>query len=96
MLYDPVEKKFVRSRDGQFMEDQTIEDIDKAKKTILEKDNSLSKIDPVWMPVHDLDTVDNNVQNDGFDIPLDDDAEEEQDMSQDENPSDALKPPPTT
>ncbi|RDY05684.1 hypothetical protein CR513_10445, partial [Mucuna pruriens] len=61
MLYDPVKKKFVRSHDVQFMEDQTIEDIDKL--------------------------------GDGFDIPLDDDAKEEQEMSQDENPGDAPEPP---
>ncbi|RDY02209.1 hypothetical protein CR513_14370, partial [Mucuna pruriens] len=89
------------------MEDQTIEDIDKVKKSTPEKDNSLSEIDPVRMPIHDLDTVDNNVQNgeqhnygdqqlgDGFDVPLDDDdAEEEQEMSQDENVGDALELPP--
>ncbi|RDX66455.1 hypothetical protein CR513_54773, partial [Mucuna pruriens] len=106
-MYDPIEKKLVRSRDVQFMEDQTIEDIDKVKKSTPEKDNSLFEIDPVLMPVHDLDTVDNNVQNgeqynyvgnqqlgDGFDVPLDDDAEKEQEMSQDENLGDALEPPP--
>ncbi|RDX82832.1 hypothetical protein CR513_36333, partial [Mucuna pruriens] len=91
-MYDPVEKKLVRSRDVQFMENQTIEDIDKVKKSILEKNNSLSEIDPVRMLVHDLDTVDNNDQNgeqhnygdqqlgDDFDVLFDDDAEEEQDM----------------
>ncbi|RDX66527.1 hypothetical protein CR513_54694, partial [Mucuna pruriens] len=93
-MYDPVEKKLVRSRDVQFMEDQTIEDIDKVKKSTLEKDNNLSEIDPVHMPVHDLDIADNNVQNDGFDIPLDDDAKEEQEMSQDENLGDAPEPHP--
>ncbi|RDX69178.1 hypothetical protein CR513_51740, partial [Mucuna pruriens] len=61
-LYDLVEKKLVRNCDVQFMEDQTIEDIDKL--------------------------------GDGFDVPLDDDVEEEQEMSQDENSSDAPKPPP--
>lgn len=30
--YDLIEKKFVRSRDVVFFEDQTIEDIDKTKK----------------------------------------------------------------
>ncbi|RDX89796.1 hypothetical protein CR513_28430, partial [Mucuna pruriens] len=67
--------------------------------------------DKIWfgkvrMPIHDLDTIDNNVQNgeqhnygdqqlgDGFDVPLDDDAEEEQEMSQDENLGDALELPP--
>ncbi|RDX71862.1 hypothetical protein CR513_48731, partial [Mucuna pruriens] len=67
-MYDPVEKKLVRSHDVQFIEDQTIEDIDKVKKSTLEKDNSLSEIDLVWMPIHDLDIVNNNVQNDGFDM----------------------------
>ncbi|RDX91561.1 hypothetical protein CR513_26441, partial [Mucuna pruriens] len=99
-MYGPVEKKLVRSRDVKFMEDQTIEDIDKVKKSTLEKDNSLSEIDPVQMLVHDLDTVDNNHNyvddqqlGDGFDIPLDDDAEEEQEMSQDKNLGDAPEPP---
>ncbi|RDX68336.1 hypothetical protein CR513_52691, partial [Mucuna pruriens] len=51
-LYDLVEKKLFRSH------------IDKVKKTTPEKDNSLSEINPVRMSVHDLDTVENNVQND--------------------------------
>ncbi|RDY07420.1 hypothetical protein CR513_08470, partial [Mucuna pruriens] len=106
-LYDPIEKKLVRSHDVQFIEDQTIEDIDKVKKTTPEKDNCLSEIDLVRMLIHDLDTTENNVQNskqhnyvgyqqlgDGFDVPLDDDAEEEQEMSQNENPNDVLEPPP--
>ncbi|RDX79232.1 hypothetical protein CR513_40372, partial [Mucuna pruriens] len=80
-LYDPVEKKFVRSRDVQFMEDQTVEDINKVKKTTLEKDNSLSEIDLVQMLVHDLDTIENNVQNG------------EQHDYVDENLGDAPKPP---
>ncbi|RDY13360.1 putative protein, chloroplastic, partial [Mucuna pruriens] len=99
-MYDLVEKKLVKSHDVQFMEDQTIEDIDK-------KDNSLPEIDPARMLVHDLDTADDNVQNgeqhnhvgdqqlgDGFDIPLDDDAEKEQEMLQDENLGDAPESPP--
>ncbi|RDY02473.1 hypothetical protein CR513_14061, partial [Mucuna pruriens] len=101
-LYVPIVNKLVKSRDVQFMEDQTIEDIDKVKNTTLEKDNSLFEIDPVRMPVHDLDTTKNNVQNGeqhnylgyGFDVPPDDDAKEEQEMSQDENLADAPKPPP--
>ncbi|RDX83249.1 hypothetical protein CR513_35856, partial [Mucuna pruriens] len=105
-MYDPVEKKLVRSCDVQFIEEQTIEDIDKVKKSTLEKDNNLSEIDLVQMPIHDLDTGDNNVQSgeqhnygdqqlgDDFDVLLNDDAEEEQEMSQDENLGDALEPPP--
>ncbi|RDX85278.1 hypothetical protein CR513_33552, partial [Mucuna pruriens] len=89
-LYELVEKKLVKSHNVQFMEDQTIEDIDKVKKTTHEKDNSLSKIDQVQILVNDLDTTNNNVQNseqhnyvvdqhpgDGFDIPFNDDVEEE-------------------
>ncbi|RDX92790.1 hypothetical protein CR513_25027, partial [Mucuna pruriens] len=38
-MYDPVEKKLVKSHDVQFMEDQTIENINKIKKFTLEKDN---------------------------------------------------------
>ncbi|RDX73793.1 hypothetical protein CR513_46544, partial [Mucuna pruriens] len=84
-LYDPVEKKLVKSRNVQFMEDQTIE-INKVKKATPKKDNSLSEIDQVWMHVHDLDTTKNNVKNgeqhdyqlgDVFYVPLDNDAEEE-------------------
>jgi len=40
-FYDPVEKKLVRSRDVQFMENQTIEDINKVEKTTPEKDHNL-------------------------------------------------------
>ncbi|RDX91185.1 hypothetical protein CR513_26867, partial [Mucuna pruriens] len=83
-MYDPIEKKLVRSRDVQFMEDQTIEDIDKVKKSTPKKDNSLSEIDPVRMLL----------LGDGFDISLNDDAEEEQKMSQDENLGDSSEPPP--
>ncbi|RDX57808.1 hypothetical protein CR513_62925, partial [Mucuna pruriens] len=106
-MYDPAEKKLVNNCYVQFMEDQTIEGIDKVKKSTPEKDNSLSEIDLVRMLVHDLDTTDNNVQNgeqhnyvgdqqlgDDFDVPLDDDAEEEQEMSQDENLGNAPEPPP--
>jgi len=37
----------VRSRDVKFMEDQTIEDIDKIEKTTYEIDNRLSNVDQV-------------------------------------------------
>ncbi|RDX69198.1 hypothetical protein CR513_51722, partial [Mucuna pruriens] len=72
-LYDSVEKKLVKSHDVQFMEDQTIEAIDKNGKQ------------------HDY--VGDQQLGDVFDVPLYDDVEEEQEMSQDENPSDAPEPP---
>ncbi|RDY11768.1 hypothetical protein CR513_03516, partial [Mucuna pruriens] len=86
-MYDPFEKKLVKKRDVQFKED-----IDKVKKSTPMKENSLSEIDLVRMPVHDLDTIDNNLGDD-FDVPPDDDVEEEQEMSQDENLRDAPEPP---
>jgi len=63
-FFDPVEKKAFRSRDVKFMEDQTIEDIDKIEKTTSKIDNRLSNVDPIRMPLHDLDTIKKNVQND--------------------------------
>ncbi|RDX82110.1 hypothetical protein CR513_37143, partial [Mucuna pruriens] len=73
-MYDPVEKKLVRSRDVQFMEDQTIEDIVQNG----EQHNYIG----------------DQQLGDDFDVSLDDDAEEEQEMSQDENLGDAPEPPP--
>ncbi|RDX78651.1 hypothetical protein CR513_41041, partial [Mucuna pruriens] len=67
-------KKLVKSCDVQFMEDQTIEDIDKNG----EQHNYVS----------------DQQLGDCFNIPFDDDVKEEQKMSQDENPGDALEPPP--
>ncbi|RDX86820.1 hypothetical protein CR513_31798, partial [Mucuna pruriens] len=72
-MYDPVEKKLVRSRDVQFMEDQTIEDI---------------------VQNGEQHNVGDQQLGDGFDVPLDDDAEEEQEMSQDEYLGDTPKPTP--
>ena len=43
-LYDPVEKKLVRSRDVKFMEDQTIEDIDKLEKSTPKEDNGVDDL----------------------------------------------------
>ncbi|RDX79121.1 hypothetical protein CR513_40493, partial [Mucuna pruriens] len=62
-----------RSRDVQFMEDQTIQDIDKNSEQ--------------------YDSVGDEQLGDVFDAPPNDDVEEEQEMSQDENPGDALEPP---
>jgi hypothetical protein len=104
-FFDPIEKKVVRSRDVKFIEDQTIEDIDKVEKTISEINNNLSNVDSVRIPIHDLDTTENYVQNDeqhddvgdqqlgdDFDVPIND-VEEEHEMSQDEDLGDAPEPP---
>ncbi|RDY03371.1 hypothetical protein CR513_13054, partial [Mucuna pruriens] len=73
-MYDPIEKKLVKSRDVQFMKDETIKNIDKNDEQ------------------HNY--VGNQQLGDGFDVPPDDDVEEEQEMSQDENLGDAPEPPP--
>nr|KYP52472.1 Retrovirus-related Pol polyprotein from transposon TNT 1-94 [Cajanus cajan] len=64
MLYDPIEKKLVRSCDVQFMEDQTIEDINKVEKTTPKKDNNLTDGNLMWLPIHNLDKVETDAQND--------------------------------
>ncbi|CAJ2645756.1 unnamed protein product [Trifolium pratense] len=95
-FYDPIGNKLIRSRDVVFMEDQIIEDIDKVEKTTPEKDVSLSNIDPVRLPVHNLDTIGGDVQNGephdyvddqqlGEEVYILADNDEENDMSQDEN-----------
>ena len=96
-FYDSIEKKLVRSRDVKFMEDQTIEDIDKMEKSTPKEDNGVADFEPVQLPIQNLNI---DVQNDvgdqqpayEVDVPVDDD-EEEHDMSQDENLSDATEPP---
>ena len=96
-FYDPIEKKLVRSCDVKFMEDQTIEDIDKMEKSTPKEDNGVADFEPVQPPIQNLNI---NVQNDigdqqpayEVDVPVDDE-EEEHDMSQDENLSDATEPP---
>jgi len=91
-FYDPVEKKLVRSRDVQFMEDQTIEDIDKVKKTTPEKDSNLTDGNPMRLPTHNLENVETEAQDNeqhgdvddqqfgsGVEVPIDDAQEEHDD-----------------
>ena len=87
-FYDPVEKKLVRSHDVKFMEDQTIEDIDKVEKSTPKEDNGVANFEPVQLPIQNLNIdVQNDVgvqqPRDEVDVPADDDDEEEHDMSQD-------------
>ena len=92
-FYDPVEKKLVRSRDVQFMEDQTIEDIDKVEKTTPEKDSNLTDGNPMRLPAHNLENVETEAQDNeqhgdvddqpfgsGVEVPIDDAQEEHDDM----------------
>ncbi|GMJ10476.1 hypothetical protein HRI_004716700 [Hibiscus trionum] len=46
-LYDPLQKKLVRSRDVIFVEDRTIDDIDKTKKANSQDSDELIDVNPV-------------------------------------------------
>ena len=62
-LWDPIDKKIIRSRDVIFLEDQTIEDFDKSKKF---KVSNEVFVDPISPPaVHD------DEGRDEYDIPTD-------------------------
>ena len=52
--YDPVGKKLIRRRDVVFIEDQTIEDIDKVETSSSSSDGDLVDVDPI--PMADGDT----------------------------------------
>ena len=41
MFYDPVQKKLVRKRDAMFMEDHTIQDIEKTNATEFQYSDNL-------------------------------------------------------
>ncbi|KAF2300465.1 hypothetical protein GH714_013629 [Hevea brasiliensis] len=64
--YDPVEKKLVRNRDVTFIEDQTIEDIDKADRSKSETDG-LIDLDPT--PITDMpNVVESLLDNHAFEL----------------------------
>ncbi|KAJ0034715.1 hypothetical protein Pint_25418 [Pistacia integerrima] len=66
-LYDPVEKKLVRSRNVVFMEDQTIQDVEKTDNVVPQYSDGLIDLDPV--PFIDLPTnVEHDVQDDQQDL----------------------------
>ena len=46
-LWDPVDRKVIRSRDVIFLEDQTVEDIKKAEKS-LSSDQIPTNVDPAF------------------------------------------------
>ena len=51
-VIDPVEKKLIRTRDVVFIEDQTIEDIDKVERSSSSSNNNLIDVDPIlWQMV---------------------------------------------
>lgn len=62
-FYDPVQKKLVRSRDVVFIEDQTIQDIEKIDKTVPQYSDDLIDLDPVPL-THVPTQVGDEVQDD--------------------------------
>jgi hypothetical protein len=80
-LYDPVEKKLVRSRDVVFMEDQTIHDIEKTEKVVPLYSDDLIDLDSTSLT--DLPAqVEHDVQNDyqgpgDTDVPLHDESHDQ-------------------
>jgi len=95
--------KLVRSRDVQFMEDQTIEDIDKVEKTTPKKDSNLTGGNPMRLSAHNLENVETEAQDDeqhgdvdhqqfgsGVEVPIDDALEQHDD---DDDLGDIPEPP---
>ncbi|GKF59181.1 retrovirus-related pol polyprotein from transposon TNT 1-94, partial [Tanacetum coccineum] len=63
-LYDPVQKRLVRSRDVVFEEDQTLKDVENAEReTIPQHKDDLIDLDPV-PPKHFDSQVGDDIQND--------------------------------
>ncbi|GJZ46052.1 putative RNA-directed DNA polymerase [Tanacetum coccineum] len=63
-LYDPVQKKLVRSRDVVFEEDQTLKDVENAEReTIPQHNDDLIDLDPV-PPKHFDSQFGDDIQND--------------------------------
>ncbi|KAG8479560.1 hypothetical protein CXB51_029173 [Gossypium anomalum] len=85
-LYDPVQKKLVRSRDVVFIEDQTIDDIDKTEKVDSQDSGDLIDVNPVPLdssPDLIQDDVHGDVSDDhqdigDFDAPMDDVVNDQQ------------------
>ena len=66
-FYDPVQKKLVRSRDAMFMEDHTIQDIEKTDVTEFQYSDNLIDLNPV--PLTHLPTqVEDEAHDDQPDI----------------------------
>ncbi|GKF89517.1 retrovirus-related pol polyprotein from transposon TNT 1-94 [Tanacetum coccineum] len=64
MLYDPVQKKLVRSRDVEFDKDQTLKDVEKTEKETIPQHND-DPIDLDLVPLKHFDAqFGDDIQND--------------------------------
>ena len=66
-FYDPMQKKLVRSRDAMFMEDHTIQDIEKTDVTEFQYSDNLIDLDPVPL-THFPTQVEDEAHDDQHDI----------------------------
>ncbi|GKB60954.1 putative RNA-directed DNA polymerase, partial [Tanacetum coccineum] len=86
MLYDPVQKKLVRSRDVVFEEDLTLKDVEKAEReTIPQHNDDLIDLDPV-PPKHFDSQFGDDIQNDEEQGADDVDAQEQPNLDEDVHP----------
>jgi transposase InsO family protein len=85
-LYDPVEKRLVRSRDVVFVENQTLKDVEKTKIEIVPQHSDTSAdLDPV--PPQHVDTqFGDDFQNDNQQGTDDIDAQEQDQLDEDVHP----------
>ncbi|GJY76876.1 putative RNA-directed DNA polymerase [Tanacetum coccineum] len=85
-LYDPVQKKLVRSRDVVFEEDQTLKDVENAEReTIPQHNDDLIDLDPV-PPKHFDSQFGDDIQNDEEQGADDVDAQEQPNLDEDVHP----------
>ncbi|GKA54879.1 putative RNA-directed DNA polymerase [Tanacetum coccineum] len=85
-LYDPVQKRLVRSRDVVFEEDQTLKDVENAEReTIPQHNDDLIDLDPV-PPKHFDSQFGDDIQNDEEQGADDVDAQEQPNLDEDVHP----------
>lgn len=71
-FFDPINRKLIRSRDVIFMEDHTIEDIDKAEKGVPTSENEeMVDVDPVPIVPIPMVADDVQIENQGMDLHVD-------------------------
>ncbi|CAJ2642124.1 unnamed protein product [Trifolium pratense] len=87
-LWDPIDKKIIRSRDVIFLEDQTIEDFDKAEK---QKSDARSYIDVVPKPPSRTLVDGGDVQVDDENV-TDDHTHDHDDPVEEEPPEPSVEP----
>ncbi|GJT74862.1 putative RNA-directed DNA polymerase [Tanacetum coccineum] len=98
-LYDPVQKKLVRSRDVEFDEDQTLKDVEKTEKeTIPQHNDDPIDLDPVPPKHFDAqfgDDIQNDEEQNDEEHGADDvDAQEQPNLDEDVHPELPVPMPP--